>query len=245
IGDPRDPAVQMGARASLEQGEGARRSLKALEDAGTLVFGDPEHVEVTGADAARGAFLSPVLVLATDSRRAERHEVEAFGPVSSLIGYTGTADVIELAALGKGSLAGSVVTDDPGFARDVVLGAAPWHGRLLVLDAGAAPESTGHGSPLPALVHGGPGRAGGGEGMGGVRGVKHYMQRTALQGSPRALSAVAHQYLPGAPMEEGSVHPFRQRFGELKLGYTLKTASREITLADIEHFAEFTGDPFY
>src|SRR6201999_856737 len=159
IGDPRDPAGQMGALARLEQREEVRRSLKALEDAGTLVFGDPEHVEVTGADAARGAFLSPVLVLATAPRRAELHEVEAFGPVSSLIGYTGTADVIELAALGKGSLAGSVVTDDPGFARDVVLGTAPWHGRLLVLDEAAAPESTGHGSPLPMLGHGGPGRA--------------------------------------------------------------------------------------
>ncbi|HEX4248186.1 MAG TPA: phenylacetic acid degradation bifunctional protein PaaZ, partial [Pseudonocardia sp.] len=145
IGDPRDPSVRMGALASLEQREEVRRSLKALKVAGQVVFGDPEHVEVTGADAARGAFLSPVLIRADDPRRAEVHEVEAFGPVSTLIGYSGTDDVIEVAALGKGSLAGSVVTDDPDFAREVILGTAPWHGRLLVLDSDAAPESTGHG----------------------------------------------------------------------------------------------------
>ena len=150
-----------------------------------VVFGDPEHVNVQGADAERGAFLSPILLQANDAGRPELHEVEAFGPVSTLIGYTGTADVIELAALGKGSLAGSIVTEDPDFAREVVLGTAPWHGRLLVLDDDAAPESTGHGSPLPMLVHGGPGRAGGGEEMGGMRGVYHHMQRTAVQASPR------------------------------------------------------------
>jgi len=245
IGDPRDPAVQMGALASLEQREEVRRSLKALEDAGTLVFGDPEHVEVTGADAARGAFLSPVLVLATDSRRAELHEVEAFGPVSSLIGYTGTADVIELAALGKGSLAGSVVTDDPGFARDVVLGAAPWHGRLLVLDADAAPESTGHGSPLPALVHGGPGRAGGGEELGGLRGIFHHMDRTAIQASPAMLGAITGRWVKGAPRQAEGAHPFTKSLAELSIGDTITGGPRTVTLDDIAHFAEFTGDTFY
>ncbi|HEY4703530.1 MAG TPA: phenylacetic acid degradation bifunctional protein PaaZ, partial [Streptosporangiaceae bacterium] len=202
VGNPREASVQMGALASLEQREEVRRSLKALEAAGSIVFGDPEHVEVTGADATRGAFLSPVLIRAGDPRRAEVHEVEAFGPVSTLIGYRDTADVIELAALGKGSLAGSVVTDDPDFARDVVLGTAPWHGRLLVLDEDAAPESTGHGSPLPMLVHGGPGRAGGGEELGGLRGIFHHLERTAIQASPAMLGAVTGRWFKGAPRND-------------------------------------------
>ena len=245
IGNPRDKAVQMGALASLEQREEVRRSLKALEDAGSIVFGDPEHVEVTGADATRGAFLSPVLVRAGDPRRAEVHEVEAFGPVSTLIGYTGTADVIELAALGRGSLAGSVVTDDPDFAREVVLGTAPWHGRLLVLDADAAPESTGHGSPLPMLVHGGPGRAGGGEELGGLRGVFHHLERTALQASPAMLGAVTGRWVKGAARTSDGPHPFTKSLAELSVGDTITAGPRTVTLDDIAHFAEFTGDTFY
>src|SRR5258708_19134396 len=198
IGNPADESVRMGALASLGQREEVRRSLKALLSAGTAVFGDPEHVEVTRADAGRGAFMSPVLIRAEDAGRAEPHEVEAFGPVSTLIGYRGTAHAVELAARGLGSLAGSVVTGDPGFARDVGLGVAPWHGRLLVLDADDARESTGHGSPLPALVHGGPGRAGGGEEMGGLRGILHHMQRTAVQASPKVLGAVTGRWVQGA-----------------------------------------------
>jgi oxepin-CoA hydrolase/3-oxo-5,6-dehydrosuberyl-CoA semialdehyde dehydrogenase len=245
IGNPRDGSVRMGALASLEQREEVRRSLKALEAAGSLVFGDPEHVPVTGADATRGAFLSPVLVRADDPRRAEVHEVEAFGPVSTLIGYDGTADVIELAALGQGSLAGSVVTDDPDFAREVILGAAPWHGRLLVLDADAAPESTGHGSPLPALVHGGPGRAGGGEELGGLRGVFHHLERTAVQASPRMLAAATGRWVTGAARHEDGAHPFTKSLAELRVGDTVTGGPRTVTLDDIAHFAEFTGDTFY
>jgi oxepin-CoA hydrolase/3-oxo-5,6-dehydrosuberyl-CoA semialdehyde dehydrogenase len=245
VGNPRDKAVQMGALASLEQREEVRRSLKALEDAGSIVFGDPERVEVTGADATRGAFLSPVLIRAADPRRAEVHEVEAFGPVSTLIGYTGTADVIELAALGRGSLAGSVVTDDPDFAREVVLGTAPWHGRLLVLDEDAAPESTGHGSPLPMLVHGGPGRAGGGEELGGLRGVFHHLERTALQASPAMLGAVTGRWVKGAPRTSDGPHPFTKSLAELHVGDTITAGPRTVTLDDIAHFAEFTGDTFY
>jgi phenylacetic acid degradation protein PaaN len=198
VGNPADESVRMGALASLDQREEVRRSLKALEAAGHVAYGDPEHIEVTGADDRRGAFMSPVLLVADEARRAEVHEVEAFGPVATLIGYRDTADVIDLAGLGKGSLAGSVVTDDPEFAREVVLGTAPWHGRLLVLDSYAAPESTGHGSPLPTLVHGGPGRAGGGEEMGGLRGVHHHMQRTAIQASPRMLQATTGRWVKGA-----------------------------------------------
>jgi oxepin-CoA hydrolase/3-oxo-5,6-dehydrosuberyl-CoA semialdehyde dehydrogenase len=247
VGNPADKATTMGALASLDQREEVRRSLKALEDAATIVFGDPEHVTVHGADAERGAFLSPILLLAkaSDATRPELHEVEAFGPVSTLIGYRDTQDVIELAALGKGSLAGSVVTDDPDFARDVVLGTAPWHGRLLVLDEDAAAESTGHGSPLPVLVHGGPGRAGGGEELGGLRGVYHHLQRTAVQASPRMLQAVTGRWVKGAPRNAGDVHPFTKPLRKLRVGDTIQAGPRTVTLEDIEHFAEFTGDTFY
>ena len=245
IGNPADETVRMGALASLEQREEVRRSLKALESAGRLVFGDPEHVQVVGADADRGAFISPLLVRCDDASRAEPHEVEAFGPVSTVMGYTGTDEVIELAARGRGSLAGSVVTGDAGFARRVVLGLAPWHGRILVLDQDDAKESTGHGSPLPMLVHGGPGRAGGGEEMGGIRGVLHHMQRTAVQASPRMLGAVTGRWVKGAPRGTGAAHPFTKSLADLRVGDTVTGGPRVVTLADIEHFAEFTGDTFY
>ncbi|MCW2918373.1 MAG: Protein maoC [Actinomycetia bacterium] len=245
VGNPANPDTRMGALASLEQREEVRRSLKALLAAGRVVFGDPETVDVLDADAERGAFLSPVLLRAEDPERAEPHEVEAFGPVSTLLPYSSTEQVIELAARGKGSLAGSVVTGDTGFARDIVLGIAPWHGRLLVLDADDAKESTGHGSPLPALVHGGPGRAGGGEEMGGIRGVLHHMQRTAVQAGPKVLGAVTGQWVPGAERSVTEVHPFRKSLAELKVGDTVVAGPRAVTLEDIGHFAEFTGDTFY
>ena len=245
IGNPADESVRMGALASLEQREEVRRSLKSLESAGQLVFGDPDHVRVTGADADHGAFISPLLVRCDDASRAEPHEVEAFGPVSTIMGYTGTDEVIELAARGRGSLAGSVVTGDAGFARSVVLGLAPWHGRVLVLDQDDAKESTGHGAPLPVLVHGGPGRAGGGEEMGGVRGVLHHMQRTAVQASPRMLGAVTGRWVKGGPRDAGDAHPFTKSLADLRIGDTVTAGPRAVTLQDIEHFAEFTGDTFY
>ena len=245
IGNPAEESVRMGALASLEQREEVRRSLKALENAGQIVYGDPERVEVVGADATRGAFLSPVLIRAEDARRAEVHEVEAFGPVSTLIGYRHPADVIDLAGLGKGSLVGSIVTDDPEFARAIILGTAPWHGRLLVLDSDAAPESTGHGSPLPMLVHGGPGRAGGGEELGGLHGVFHHMQRTAIQASPRMLEAATGRWVKGAPRRTGGAHPFTKSLAQLRVGDTVTGGPRTVTLDDIGHFAEFTGDTFY
>ena len=245
VGNPADKSVRMGALTSLDQREEVRRSLKGLEAAARIVFGDPERVEAAGADATRGAFLSPILLRADDARRAEVHEVEAFGPVATLIGYRDTADVIDLAGLGKGSLAGSVVTDDPQFAREVVLGTAHWHGRLLVLDSDAAPESTGHGSPLPVLVHGGPGRAGGGEEMGGMRGVFHHMQRTAVQASPRMLQAATGRWVKGAPRLTGGPHPFTKSLATLRVGDTITAGPRTVTLDDIQHFAEFTGDTFY
>jgi oxepin-CoA hydrolase/3-oxo-5,6-dehydrosuberyl-CoA semialdehyde dehydrogenase len=244
VGNPADPAVRMGALASLDQREEVRRSVKGLLAAGRLVYGDPDHVDVAGADAERGAFLSPLLLRCDDAWRPEPHEIEAFGPAATIMGYAGTDDVIGLAARGLGSLAGSVVTGDAEFARDVVLGIAPWHGRLLVLDSDDAAESTGHGSPLPALVHGGPGRAGGGEELGGIRGVLHYLQRTAVQASPRVLAAVTGTWVPGSARREGE-HPFRKSLAGLRPGDTVVAGPRTVTLADIEHFAEFTGDTFY
>jgi len=245
VGNPAEDGVRMGALASLEQREEVRRSVKALLAAGRLVFGDPDHVEVVGASAERGAFIAPLLLHSDDADRPEPHQVEAFGPVSTIIGYQDAPEVIELAARGRGSLAGSVVTADAEFAREVVLGLAPWHGRLLVLDRDDAPESTGHGSPLPVLVHGGPGRAGGGEEMGGMRGVVHHMQRTAVQASPRVLSAVTGRWIPGTERNSAGGHPFRKSLAELRVGDTVVAGPRRVTLADIEHFAEFTGDTFY
>ncbi len=244
VGNPADPSVRMGALAGLEQREEVRRSLKSLLSAGELVYGDPEHVDVVGADDERGAFLSPILLRA-DATRDEPHEVEAFGPVSTLIGYRDLDDAVQLAARGRGSLAGSLVTGDPDVAARIVRGIAPWHGRLLVLDQHDAEESTGHGSPLPTLVHGGPGRAGGGEEMGGLRGVAHHMQRTAVQASPRMLSAVTGRWVPGAPRTHGDVHPFRRSLAQLRVGDTVVAGPRTVSLEDIEHFADFTGDTFY
>jgi oxepin-CoA hydrolase/3-oxo-5,6-dehydrosuberyl-CoA semialdehyde dehydrogenase len=248
VGNPAEEGVRMGALAGLEQREEVRRSVKALLSAGQIVFGDPDHVDVVGASAERGAFMGPLLLQTDDAGRPEPHQVEAFGPVSTIIGYQNTdpvTEVIELAARGRGSLVGSIVTADTAFAREVVLGLAPWHGRLLVLDREDAAESTGHGSPLPALVHGGPGRAGGGEEMGGIRGVLHHMQRTAVQASPRVLSAVTRHWIPGTERNTDGGHPFRKSLAELRIGDTVVAGPRQITLADIEHFAEFTGDTFY
>jgi oxepin-CoA hydrolase / 3-oxo-5,6-dehydrosuberyl-CoA semialdehyde dehydrogenase len=244
IGNPAAEGVRMGALASLEQREEVRRSVKALADAGRIAFGDPEKVEVIDADAERGAFVSPILLVA-DPERAEPHEVEAFGPVATVMPYQSTAQVIELAARGQGSLAGSIVTGDPAFAREVVLGVAPWHGRLLILNERDAKESTGHGSPLPALVHGGPGRAGGGEEMGGIRGVLHHMQRTAIQADPDTLTAITGRWVTGSARRETDVHPFRKHLEELRPGDTIVAGPRRVTQEDVEHFAEFTGDTFY
>lgn len=244
VGNPANPAVRMGALASLQQREEVRRSVKALMAAGKLVSGDPERVQVLDADPERGAFLAPILLRADDPQEAAPHEVEAFGPVSTLLPYASAEQAVALSARGRGSLVGSVVTGDADFAREVVLGVAPWHGRLLVLDRDDARESTGHGSPLPSLVHGGPGRAGGGEELGGIRGVLHHMQRTAVQASPRALSAITGRWVPGAPRREGE-HPFRKSLAELRIGDCVIAGPRTVTLADIAHFAEFTGDTFY
>jgi oxepin-CoA hydrolase / 3-oxo-5,6-dehydrosuberyl-CoA semialdehyde dehydrogenase len=221
------------------------RSLKSLRDAATLVFGDPDLFTVEGADSARGAFLPPLLLRAQDPYAAALHEVEAFGPVSAVIGYRDLDDAIALAARGKGSLVGSLVTHDPAVARLVAIGIAPYHGRILVLDRDDAKESTGHGSPLPTLVHGGPGRAGGGEELGGIRGVLHFMQRTAIQASPDIMTAITGRWTAGATRTATDVHPFRKHLEELQIGDTIVGGPRVVSLEDIDHFAEFTGDTFY
>jgi len=246
VGDPQAEGVTMGPLASMSQLEDVRAKARTLATEATLIFGNIEQVRPVGASADDGAFISPLLFRAADPWGARFvHDIEAFGPVSTLMPYRDLDDAIALANRGMGSLALSFFTYDPQIARAFVLGAGSYHGRIVLIDRDSAKESTGHGSPLPMLIHGGPGRAGGGEEMGGVRGVKHYMQRSALQGNPRALSAIVGQWLPGAPQPEGDVHPFRQRFDELAIGYTLRTASRTVTLEDIEHFAHFTGDTFY
>ncbi|PPK94594.1 oxepin-CoA hydrolase/3-oxo-5,6-dehydrosuberyl-CoA semialdehyde dehydrogenase [Kineococcus xinjiangensis] len=245
VGHPGADGVTMGALVSLQQREEVRARVGDLQRAARIVVGDPTRMELVDADAERGAFLPPMLLLAEDAGRPEVHEVEAFGPVSTLLGYRSTAEAVELAARGKGSLVGSVVSADTDVVRDVVLGVAPWHGRVLVLDRDSAKESTGHGSPLPHLTHGGPGRAGDGEELGGIRGVLHYMQRTALQGSPRALSAVTGTWFPGAPRSTPQEHPFRLSLAELSVGDCVEAGPRTVTLEDIEHFADFSGDRFY
>jgi oxepin-CoA hydrolase / 3-oxo-5,6-dehydrosuberyl-CoA semialdehyde dehydrogenase len=242
IGDPRDEQVQMGALASRAQLKDVREKVAALAGSARIVSGDPDAVPVPG----NGAFITPILLRSDDPWGSDAvHDVEAFGPVSTIMPYRDMEDAIALANRGMGSLALSLFTYDTSLARDFVMGAGAFHGRMMILDRTSAGESTGHGSPLPVLVHGGPGRAGGGEEMGGVRGVTHYMQRTALQGAPEMLSKIVGQWLPGADKPTGGVHPFRRRISELDIGYTLKTDSRTVTLEDIEHFAHFTGDTFY
>lgn len=245
VGNPADPGVRMGALASIEQRDEVLRSLRGLTKSADIVFGDPDHVDVVGADESSGAFLSPILLRANDKTAPEPHDIEAFGPVATVIGYTDSADVVDLAARGKGSLVASLVTKDAQLAGDVVRGLAPYHGRILVLNSEDAKESTGHGSPLPVLVHGGPGRAGGGEELGGIRGVLHHMQRSAVQGTPNVLTSVGRRWVSGADRVTGDVHPFRKNLAELVLGDTIVGGPRAVTRADIDHFAEFTGDTFY
>lgn len=243
VGDPRAEDTGMGALVSVGQRADVRQRIAELEAAGArIVAGDPK----AEPPIAGGAFLPPVLLRTDDPWQAEAvHDVEAFGPVSTIMPYKDLADAVALANRGKGSLALSLFTHSPEAAREFVTGAAAYHGRMLVIDRTNAAESTGHGSPLPVLVHGGPGRAGGSEEMGGVRGVKHYMQRTAVQSSPTMIAAITEQYLPGAPKLIIDTHPFRLKMSKLRIGDTWKTKSRTITLDDIEHFAEFTGDKFY
>ena len=245
VGLPSDEGARMGALASLSQRDEVRARIRDLAQDAEVVIGNPDAVSLVSGDPDTGAFLNPV-VLYCDAPLSARavHDVEAFGPVSTLMPYGDLDEAVALTHRGKGSLAASVFTDDPLVAEAAVLGMAPFHGRILIGNRASAKSSTGHGAPLPNLVHGGPGRAGGGEEMGGIRGVKHFLQRTAVQGAPRLLSAVTGRWTPGAPVQEGE-HPFRKSLETLRIGDRVVTATRQVTLEDIEHFAGFTGDTFY
>jgi oxepin-CoA hydrolase/3-oxo-5,6-dehydrosuberyl-CoA semialdehyde dehydrogenase len=246
IGNPLNDKVRMGALAGKIQRDQVKENVQKLLAASQLVYGSLDSVEVIDADAQKGAFLSPMLLLNSHPFHAEVvHEVEAFGPVSTIMPYKDLDEAIQLAKKGKGSLCCSIVTSDHKLATDFVVGAATHHGRILVLNRDNAKESTGHGSPLPLLIHGGPGRAGGGEEMGGVRGVKHYMQRVAIQGSPTAITAITGQYQPGAQGIQTGTHPFRKYYEDLQVGEQIVTEKRVITTEDIDAFAALSGDHFY
>lgn len=246
VGDPSLEGVRMGALASKDQQRDVAARAQQLADSGEVVFGERDGFSPRGQGVAEGAFFAPTLLLARHTGAgAAVHEVEAFGPVSTLMVYDDVDEAIALAARGRGSLVVSLATEAPTLARRVVPELAALHGRVHVLNAESAPESTGHGSPLPGLKHGGPGRAGGGEELGGVRAVKHYLQRAAVQGSPTMLAAITGEHVRGAVVQEGDVHPFRKYFDDLSIGDSLLTHRRTVTEADIVAFGGISGDFFY
>ncbi len=246
IGDPQAETTRMGALVSNSQKRDVLGKANIIGTEAERVYGDPDNFEVHGADRDNGAFLPPMLYHCASPDTAERvHDTEAFGPVSTIMGYRDLDHAIALANRGQGSLVASVITRDAEVARTVAIGAGAFHGRLYFNNRDSMKESTGHGSPLPHMVHGGPGRAGGGEELGGVRGVMHYMQRTAIQGSPDILTAISSTWVPGAAENPAPAHPFSQHFNDLEIGETIHTDPRTVTLDDIEHFANFTGDTFY
>ena len=246
LGDPAVDGVRMGPLAGRAQVGEVGGSAALIAASCERVYGDPENFEVTGGDPKKGALFTSLLYYCdAPFGKTEPHDVEAFGPVNTVMPYRTVDEAVALAKLGRGSLCGSVVTADEVVAREVVLGTAAYHGRLMVLNRHNAKESTGHGSPLPPLSHGGPGRAGGGEEMGGVRGVLHYMQRSALQGTPATLTAVGRQWVNGGPELSDGVHPFRKHFEELRIGETWVTHGRTVTEADVVNFAGISGDFFY
>jgi oxepin-CoA hydrolase/3-oxo-5,6-dehydrosuberyl-CoA semialdehyde dehydrogenase len=246
IGNPLNEKVRMGSLAGETQRKEVKEQVQKLLATSQIVYGSLDSVEVVDADAGKGAFMSPVLLMNEQPFASkEVHEVEAFGPVSTIMPYKTMDEAIALSKLGKGSLVTTIVTADYKTARQYVIGAATHHGRILVLNQECAKENTGHGSPLPLLVHGGPGRAGGGEEMGGIRGVKHYLQRTALQGSPTTITEITNVYQPHAKGKDPGKHPFKKYFEELQIGDQLITEKRIITSEDIDAFADLSGDHFY
>lgn len=246
IGDPQVEGVRMGSLVSRSQMEEVRRRIDVLAQETKMVYGDLENFEVQGADKNKGAFVSPVLFVNDDPlNKQASHEVEAFGPVSTLMPYRNLEEATTLANMGKGSLVSTICTNSDEIARNYVLEAGAYHGRILILNEASSKESTGHGSPMPMLSHGGPGRAGGGEEMGGMRGVKHYLQRCAIQGTPTSITAVTNVFQVGAKQTEKPVHVFRKHFEELEIGETVFTHKHTVTEADISNFANVSGDNFY
>lgn len=246
LGAPRAEGVRMGALVSKTQQQEVRQQVEKLLQNSSLAFGSMDQFEVLGADKAKGAFFAPILLRNDQpSKYTNSHQIEAFGPVSTLMPYRDLEEAIELVNLGKGSLVSTIATADPRFAQEYVMEAAPYHGRILILNEASAKESTGHGSPMPLLSHGGPGRAGGGEELGGLRGIKHYLQRTAIQGHPTMLGQITEVYQVGGAQPEAEIHPFRKYFEDLQIGETLSTHKHTVTESDIINFANLTGDHFY
>ena len=246
IGNPLNEKVRMGSLAGEGQRAEVRAQIQKLLASSQIIYGSLDSVDVIDADPVKGAFISPILLKNEEPFLSDEvHEVEVFGPVSTIMPYKDLSEAIELSKKGKGSLCSTIVTADDKVATDYVVTAGTWHGRMLVLNAGCAKESTGHGSPLPMLIHGGPGRAGGGEEMGGVRGVKHYMQRVAIQGSPTTITAITKIYQQNAKGYTGELHPFKKYFEELQIGDQIVTEKRVITSEDIDKFANLSGDHFY
>lgn len=246
IGDPGVEGVRMGALAAKSQVKDVLEKIELLKKSQDIVIGDYNNFNVTGADKNKGAFLPPIVFLNKDPfKNTDCHNVEAFGPVSTIIPYKNLDEAIQLSQMGKGSLVSTFVTNDHNAARTYVLNAGPYHGRVQILNERCAKESTGHGSPMPLLTHGGPGRAGGGEEMGGKRGVFHYLQRVAIQGNPEMITRITDVFIPGADYHESAIHPFKKYFEELRVGDTLFTAKHTVSEADIVNFANVSGDNFY
>ena len=246
LGDPELENVRMGPLASVSQMNDVKSKVLELATEAEIVYGSLDNFEVVGGNKEKGAFLAPILMLNTNPFTNQKvHNVEAFGPVSTILPYKTMDEAIELAQMGKGSLVSSIATFDDQLAKEYIMGAAAYHGRILVLNRESAKESTGHGSPMPLLSHGGPGRAGGGEEMGGTRGVMHYLQRTAIQGTPTTLTAITEVYQYGAKYIEDDVHPFRKHFEDLQIGETWITHKHTVSEADISNFANVSGDNFY
>jgi oxepin-CoA hydrolase/3-oxo-5,6-dehydrosuberyl-CoA semialdehyde dehydrogenase len=246
IGDPAIEGVRMGSLAGRPQVDEVIEKINTLAKSQKIIFGDNEVFEVKGADKNKGAFISPTLFFNDDPfKNMDCHNIEAFGPVSTIMPYKSLDEAITLSRMGMGSLVCSIVTSDDNIAKDFVIGASSMHGRILVLNKDCASESTGHGSPMPLLVHGGPGRAGGGEEMGGKRGVLHYLQRTAIQGHPSTITTLTNQYQYGAIKNESNPHIFKKYFEEIRIGDTVTTETHLVTLNNIEDFADISGDKFY
>ena len=246
IGNPTSKGVRMGALASKDQVVEVRERVAELTKTAEMVYGTLDTIDLIDANYEKGAFLSPILLLEKDPyQNLGVHEIEAFGPVSTIMPYKNLNEAIELAQMGKGSLCCSIATFDDQIAREFVVEAATHHGRILVTNRESAKQSTGHGSPLPTLVHGGPGRAGGGEEMGGVRGIKHYLQRCAIQGSPSTITAITGIYQAGAKVIEAPQHPFKYHFEDIQPGMSILTHKRTMTDSDIQNFANLTWDHFY
>ncbi len=246
MGDPRNEKVRMGPLASLEQRREVLTQLARLQEEADVIVGGQNKMVLEGIESDHGAFVTPTLLRSRSASTATAvHSIEAFGPVCTLMPYASVPEAITLIRRGGGSLVASLFTADVTVSRKVVLGLAPYHGRIMVIDNTSAKESTGHGSPLPHLIHGGPGRAGGGEEMGGIRGVLHYMQRTAVQGSPNTITAITGRYVRGSTQRDPGRHPFRKALQQLQIGDTFVSGMREVTVVDIESFAALTGDNFY